>query len=103
MFQVVDREVVTIEGIATDGGLDAVQEALLQQGGVQCGACTPAMVVTLRALLDRCPNPTRQQVRDLVSGTLCRCTGYEGIFRAVEVLSGQRLSAVAGERTEGRP
>ena len=69
------------------------------------GACTPGMIVTIRALLDRHPTPTRAQVREYVSGTLCRCTGYERIFRAIEVLTGPRVAEGApsppGERTSG--
>lgn len=89
VFQLEDRDVVTIEGVASKGELDEVQQAMLVEGAVQCGTCTPAMVLTIRALLDRYPQPTRDDVRDMVSGTLCRCTGYERIFRTVEVLSGQ--------------
>ncbi len=98
LFQAEGVSIVTIEGIAQgeeSGPLAAERVSELQrvfatEGGAQCGACTPGMIVTIRALLDKHPRPTRDQVREYVSGTLCRCTGYERIFRAVEVLTGQR-------------
>lgn len=90
VFQCEGTSVVTVEGIATPEGLTELQKVLVTEGGAQCGACTPGMVVTIRALLDRHPRPTREQIREYVSGTLCRCTGYERILRAVEVLTGQR-------------
>ena len=90
VFQCEGASVVTVEGIATPEGLTELQKVLVTEGGAQCGACTPGMVVTIRALLDRHPRPTREQIREYVSGTLCRCTGYERILRAVEVLTGQR-------------
>ncbi|MGM0578873.1 MAG: (2Fe-2S)-binding protein [Myxococcota bacterium] len=100
VFQVDGREVVTVEGLADGPELDAVERAFVDEGGVQCGACTPGMVVNIRALLERNPKPTRADVRDLVSGTLCRCTGYERIFRAVEVATGQRIHE--GAHDDGR-
>lgn len=77
------REVVTVEGIGSYGQLDPVQEAFLDEGGVQCGYCTPGMVVMSRALLNENPNPTELEVRHYMRGSLCRCTGYSGIVRAV--------------------
>ncbi len=77
------HEVVTIEGLALDGRLDPVQEAFLDQGGVQCGYCTPGMVMMSRALLNENPRPTEEDVRAFLRGCLCRCTGYVGIVRAV--------------------
>ena len=98
LFQIEGGAVTTVEGLSLGpvGALppnDAVSElqrVFAEEGGAQCGACTPGMILTIRALLDRHPKPTRDQVREFVSGTLCRCTGYERIFRAVEVLTGQR-------------
>ena len=90
LFQVEGASITTIEGIAPDDKITELQRVFANEGGAQCGACTPGMIVTIKALLDRHPKPTRDQVREYVSGTLCRCTGYERIFRAVEVLTGQR-------------
>jgi carbon-monoxide dehydrogenase small subunit len=62
--------------VAVDGKLDPVQEAFLDHGAVQCGFCTPGMVISAKALLDRCPDPSEDQVREALAGHLCRCTGY---------------------------
>lgn len=78
------REVVTIEGLARDGELHPLQEAFAKMGGSQCGYCTPGMIVTAKALLDRNPNPSHDQIREAISGNLCRCTGYLQIFDSVE-------------------
>ena len=75
-------EVTTVEGLAEDPVGRAVQEALVLAGGVQCGFCTPGFVVALTDLLRRCPEPTEYQVREALSGNLCRCTGYVRIFEA---------------------
>jgi carbon-monoxide dehydrogenase small subunit len=76
-------EIVTIEGIARGEELHAVQQAFLECGGAQCGICTPGMVLAAVNLLDRTPSPTDAQIRDGLSGNLCRCTGYMRIFEAV--------------------
>jgi aerobic carbon-monoxide dehydrogenase small subunit len=73
----------TIEGVATGNQLDAVQQAFIEHGGAQCGICTPGMVLAARALLDRIPEPTLDDVRHALAGNLCRCTGYMRIFEAV--------------------
>jgi carbon-monoxide dehydrogenase small subunit len=78
------REIKTVEGLATNGSLDPLQEAFADLGGAQCGYCTPAILVTARALLERVPNPSREQIREALSGVLCRCTGYLQIFESVE-------------------
>lgn len=78
-----DREITTIEGLAKPGELDALQAALADHGGVQCGFCTPGMTLTARALLNQNPNPTEAEVRQALSGNLCRCTGYGKIVEAV--------------------
>jgi aerobic-type carbon monoxide dehydrogenase small subunit (CoxS/CutS family) len=78
------REVLTVEGLARDGRLDPLQETFADLGGSQCGYCTPGILVTARALLDREPNPSREQIREALAGNLCRCTGYLQIIEAVE-------------------
>jgi carbon-monoxide dehydrogenase small subunit len=77
------REVVTVEGIAGSDGLHPVQDAFVAAGAVQCGFCTPGLVVAAAALLERSPAPTDDEIREELSGNLCRCTGYAKIFDAV--------------------
>ena len=77
-------EIITVEGLAQDGQLDSVQEAIIEQGGVQCGFCTPGILISARALLDRNPNPSDYEIRDALVGNLCRCTGYLRIIDAVK-------------------
>ncbi len=90
-IQAVGTEVTTIEGIAgSDGSLDRVQTAFRDEHGLQCGFCTPGFVMSVTAFLRDEPNPTDQQIREALSGNLCRCTGYQGILRAV------RRAAAAG-------
>ena len=84
----------TIEGVAIGDGLDRVQQAFIQYGGAQCGICTPGMVLAARALLDRVPDPTLEDVRHALAGNLCRCTGYMRIFESV-------LAAVKGSGATG--
>jgi aerobic-type carbon monoxide dehydrogenase small subunit (CoxS/CutS family) len=78
------RDIVTVEGLATDGRLHPLQDTFADLGAAQCGYCTPGFLVTAKALLDEHPHPTRAQIRDALSGNLCRCTGYQQIFEAVE-------------------
>ncbi len=78
------REVTTIEGLAENGRLHPLQEAFADLGAAQCGYCTPGFLVTAKALLDRVPHPSRDEIREALSGNLCRCTGYQQIFEAVE-------------------
>ena len=78
------REVLTVEGLATEGRLHPLQETFADLGAAQCGYCTPGFLVTAKALLDRTPHPTRDQIRDALAGNLCRCTGYQQIVEAVE-------------------
>ena len=82
------HDVVTIEGLARDGKLDPLQAAFADLGAAQCGYCTPGILVTARALLDRIPRPSRAQIEEALSGNLCRCTGYLQIFEAVEAAIG---------------
>jgi carbon-monoxide dehydrogenase small subunit len=78
------REVETVEGLASNGRLHPLQESLADLGGTQCGYCTPAILLTTKALLQSNPEPCREEIREALSGTLCRCTGYLQIFEAVE-------------------
>ncbi len=80
-----DREITTVEGLAQDGRLDPLQETFADLGAAQCGYCTPAFLLVARALLDRNPNPTRREIAEALSSSLCRCTGYVKIFEAVEL------------------
>jgi aerobic carbon-monoxide dehydrogenase small subunit len=77
------REVTTVEGLAGDGGLHPVQQAFAEAGAVQCGFCTPGLVVATADLLQRNPHPSDDEIREALSGNLCRCTGYAKIFDAV--------------------
>ena len=77
------HEITTIEGLGRDGEPDPLQRAFVETGGVQCGFCTPGMILSARALLDEQPSPTEDQVRRALSGNLCRCTGYDKIVQAV--------------------
>ena len=78
------RQVVTIEGLATNGKLDPVQEAFWNEHGLQCGFCTPGMIMTIKQLLADIPNPTDEEIRKGIEGNLCRCTGYQHIVNAVK-------------------
>jgi len=92
------REVTTIEGVHGDNGeLDPIQQAFVENGALQCGYCTPGFIMTTRAFLAKNPQPTRAQVREALSGNLCRCTGYMGIVDAV-LDAARRLS---GDRSRG--
>ncbi|MEK3882260.1 (2Fe-2S)-binding protein [Paenibacillus sp. PL2-23] len=82
-YQCSGRTITTIEGLATEE-LHEVQEAFLEEGGFQCGYCTPGMIMSVKALLDETPNPTTDQIKEGLSGNICRCTGYGGILRAVQ-------------------
>jgi carbon-monoxide dehydrogenase small subunit len=81
------RAVTTIEGIGQDGALHPVQEAFWNEHGLQCGYCTPGMIMASIALLDRLPRPSADEIRTGLEGNLCRCTGYQNIVRAVQVAS----------------
>jgi len=83
------RDVRTIEGEARDGELSDLQKAFIDAGAVQCGFCTPGMILSARALLERSPNPTDDEIVEAIAGTLCRCTGYEAILRAVRLAADQ--------------
>jgi len=87
--EVQGKEIVTIEGLAEGGDLHPVQEAFVQHGAIQCGFCSPAMILTGKALLDENPHPTEDEVRRALSGVVCRCTGYTKIVEAVLAAAGE--------------
>jgi len=80
--QIDGKNVVTIEGIVKEGGLHPIQEAFIEAGAVQCGFCTPGIILTLKAFLDMNPNPSEEDIRRAIEGNLCRCTGYTKIIEA---------------------
>ncbi|MFC3897581.1 (2Fe-2S)-binding protein [Lentzea rhizosphaerae] len=88
--QAQDRSVRTVEGLAEGDQLDPVQEAFVEAGAVQCGFCTPGLVVQAHDLLDRVPNPSDPEIREALAGNLCRCTGYEKILDAVRLAASRR-------------
>ena len=88
-------EVTTVEGIAHNGALAAIQKAYGDWGGAQCGYCTPGFMITVKALLDRNPDPTEDDIRNSLSGNLCRCTGYTQMYQAIK-------AAIAAEQGTGK-
>jgi len=97
------HEIATVEGLERDGQLDPVQEGFAQCHGLQCGFCTPGMMMTARWLLDHHPHPSPEQIREAISGQICRCTGYENIVRSILWASKQEQAerAERAERAEG--
>jgi carbon-monoxide dehydrogenase small subunit len=91
------REVRTVEGLERQGELDPVQQGFIACHGLQCGFCTPGMMMTARWLLDHSPDPTETEIREAISGQICRCTGYENIVRSVRWAAGHPRGAPAGE------
>ncbi len=81
------KEVTTIEGLAVNGKLHPVQKAFVEHGAAQCGFCTPGMIITAKALLDEKPKPTEQEIRQAISGNLCRCSGYGKVLEAIKAAS----------------
>jgi aerobic carbon-monoxide dehydrogenase small subunit len=81
--EVADQDIVTIEGLAEGDQLHPVQKAFIDHGAIQCGFCTPGMVLAAKALLDQCRNPSEIDVRTAIAGNLCRCTGYDKIIKAI--------------------
>jgi aerobic carbon-monoxide dehydrogenase small subunit len=91
--QAIGREVTTVEGLATEGRLHPVQEAFVEAGAVQCGFCTPGLLVAAHDLIERVPDPSDLEIREALAGNLCRCTGYEKILDAVRLAAGRRAQA----------
>lgn len=86
-MKVAGQLVTTIEGLSQEDELDPIQQAFIDEGAIQCGFCTPAMVLTTKALLEKNPHPDEAQIRQSLSGVLCRCTGYRKIIKAVQKAS----------------
>ncbi len=89
------REVMTVEGLETADGLNPVQEGFKEEHGLQCGFCTPGMMITAVALLEENPDPTEEEIRKAISGNLCRCTGYVNIVKAVQYAAKKKQGAFA--------
>ena len=92
--QALGKEVLTVEGLAASGELDTLQQKFVEQGAVQCGFCTPGMLMSAKALLMANPLPSDQDIRTALAGNLCRCTGYKTIVAAVRAASGQESAAM---------
>ncbi|GAB6171260.1 (2Fe-2S)-binding protein [Paradesulfitobacterium aromaticivorans] len=92
------KKILTVEGLAENGELDRMQQAFIDNGAIQCGYCTPGMLMSAKALLLREPNPTEEEIRTALSGNLCRCTGYVNIVNAVKDVADANASI---EETEG--
>ncbi len=83
------HDIITIEGVSDHGKLHAIQQALIERGGTQCGFCTPGIVLSAKSLLDENPNPTAHEIRHAIAGNLCRCTGYDKIVEAIAVAAAE--------------
>jgi len=90
------HEITTVEGLEVDGVLDPVQEGFMQCHGLQCGFCTPGMMLTARALLNNNPDPSEGVIREAISGQICRCTGYSTIVRSIQWAANQETSVSVG-------
>ena len=91
------HEVRTVEGLETSDGLDPVQQGFMEEHGLQCGFCTPGMMMVARSLLDRQPSPDEATIREAISGNLCRCTGYENIVRAIRWAAAYEAARITDE------
>jgi len=89
-------EVMTVEGLAKSGEMDMLQKTIVELGGVQCGFCTPGVLMSAKALLNRNPHPSEFEIRDALTGNLCRCTGYNRIVEAVKVAADRQSAALEG-------
>jgi carbon-monoxide dehydrogenase small subunit len=84
------KQITTIEGLAEGDKLHPLQQAFIDQGGLQCGFCTPGMIISAKALLDENPNPSEDEIRRGIAGNFCRCTGYTKIIKSIETAAGQK-------------
>jgi aerobic carbon-monoxide dehydrogenase small subunit len=94
--------VITVEGLAKDGVLDPIQEAIIDHGGVQCGFCTPGILISARGLLNRNPDPSEDEIREALVGNLCRCTGYLRIVDAVQEAAARERASIQPPSTPRR-
>ncbi|MEV0945729.1 (2Fe-2S)-binding protein [Rhodococcus sp. NPDC049939] len=99
--QVHGRRIRTVEGLADGDQLDPVQEAFVECGAIQCGFCTPGLVVQAHDLIERVPNPSDAQIREALAGNLCRCTGYEKILDAVRLTALRKAESLAASQKAG--
>lgn len=90
------HEVTTVEGLEIDGVLDPVQQGFMECHGLQCGFCTPGMMLTARSLLNREPNPSEEVIREAISGQICRCTGYSTIVRSIQWAANHETAVAVG-------
>jgi carbon-monoxide dehydrogenase small subunit len=95
------HEITTLEGLTPTEGLHPIQEAFTEHFAMQCGYCTPGMIMVAKALLDRNPDPTREEIREAISGNICRCTGYEPIIDAIEAAAESMDGQAATEGAAG--
>jgi carbon-monoxide dehydrogenase small subunit len=94
------HEVLTVEGLEQDGELDPVQQGFMEEHGLQCGFCTPGMMLTAKALIAANPNPSEHEIREAISGQICRCTGYTNIVKAIQWAAAHQQSPLAEEAKE---
>lgn len=97
-----NRDITSVEGLGGLGGLDPIQEGYAESGGAQCGYCTPGFMIATKALLDRNPNPTLEEIREALSGNLCRCTGYMQIYESVKYALEKRRAGSPGAALHGQ-
>lgn len=90
------KKIITIEGLEKNGELDPLQSAFIENGAVQCGYCTPGMIMSAKALLMKNPNPTEEEIREAIAGNICRCTGYNNIVKAVKMASNNLTEDLRG-------
>lgn len=95
------HDVTTVEGLEVDGVLNPIQEGFMQCHGLQCGFCTPGMMLTSRALLDKNPNPSEEVIREAISGQICRCTGYATIVRSIQWTAAHETEVALAGANEG--
>jgi carbon-monoxide dehydrogenase small subunit len=94
------HEVLTVEGLEQDGELDPVQQGFVEEHGLQCGFCTPGMMLTAKALIAANPDPSEHEIREAISGQICRCTGYTNIVKAIQWAAAHQPSPLAEEAKE---
>lgn len=90
------KKIITIEGLEKNGELDPLQKAFIENGAVQCGYCTPGMIMSAKALLLKNPNPTEEEIREAIAGNICRCTGYNNIVKAIKSVSNNNDVGIEG-------